>query len=350
MFLPPSPLPKAVPAAGRFLLPLTTFSLLFLLHPSRAARALQKSWLQRRPSHSRLIYQGFLHRRRPPSRPPVRLCPSQPCLAFQPLRRRRRADEQRQRQVVQLRCKLWIRARRDPSAIFQMRYNPAASPTAAAGFARRCDPCSCPLAGPHGSTIVQPRPHRAYIGTPVSRLTPSPGDTPTLHTRSDVLGDADDLCFADTVVRYSHDDWKREQHGGPTCHVMICYVCVGRPSVLPPDVLAWYRRFGVLPLATPRTSIHPSQTFRSWEVKFDHIQRTRTSSKSSVTRHRRHQRLTIPTLRGELLACQTTSRFPCTSPCSCALRSCQLVTQRPLDTWASRTRCPCWSGLIGGLA
>ena len=154
MFLPPSPLPKAVPAAGRFLLPLTPFSLRFLPHPSRAAWAPQKPWLQRCPAHSRLIYPGGLHRRRPPPRPPVPLCPSSPCLAFQPLRRRRRADEQRQQRVMHPRCRLWVRARRGPSAIFQTRYDPAASPTATAGSARHRDPCSCRLAGPHGATTV----------------------------------------------------------------------------------------------------------------------------------------------------------------------------------------------------
>ena len=92
VLLPPSPLPKAVPAAGRFRLPLTPLSLRFLPYPSRAARAPQKPWLQRRPSHSQLIYPGVLYRRRPPPRPPVRLCPSPSCLALQPLRRRRRAD------------------------------------------------------------------------------------------------------------------------------------------------------------------------------------------------------------------------------------------------------------------
>ena len=106
VFLPPSPLPKAVPAAGRFRLPLAPFSLRFLPYPSRAARAPQKPWRQRRPSHSRLIYQGVLHRRRPPPRPPVLLCPSPPCLALQSLRRRRRADEQRQQREMHPRCKL----------------------------------------------------------------------------------------------------------------------------------------------------------------------------------------------------------------------------------------------------
>ena len=64
--------------------------------------------------------------------PPVRLCPSPPCLALQPLRRRRRADEQRQQRVMHPRCRLWIRARRGPSAILRTKYNPVASSTAAA--------------------------------------------------------------------------------------------------------------------------------------------------------------------------------------------------------------------------
>ena len=190
MFLPPSPLPKVVPAAGRFRLPPTPFSLRFLPYPLRVARAPQTPWLQRRPSHSRLIYPGVLHRRRPPPRPLVLLCPSPPCWALQPFRRRRRTDEQRQQREMHPRCRLWVRARRAPSAIFQTRYNPAASPTAAAGSAHRRDPCSCRLAGPHGATTVRPRPCRAYMGTPLLRLTPSSGDTPTAYTRSDALGDA----------------------------------------------------------------------------------------------------------------------------------------------------------------
>ena len=47
-------------------------------------------------------------------------------------------------------------------AIVQMSYNSAASPTAAAGSARRRDPYSCRLAGPHGTTSVRSRPRRTY--------------------------------------------------------------------------------------------------------------------------------------------------------------------------------------------
>ena len=78
------------------------------------------------------------------------------------------------------------------------------------------------------------------MGTPLLRLPPSPGDTPTAYTRSDALGNAAELRFADSAARYSHDDWKREQHAEPTCHSMMSYVSIGQPSVLPPDVLACY--------------------------------------------------------------------------------------------------------------
>ena len=78
------------------------------------------------------------------------------------------------------------------------------------------------------------------MGAPLSRLAPSPDDTPTAHTRSDVLGDAAELRFADSVVRYLHADWKREQHAEPTCHATMSYFSIGRPLVLPPDFLACY--------------------------------------------------------------------------------------------------------------
>ena len=154
--LPSSPLPKAVSASGRFRLALTPFSLRFLPYLSRAVRAPQRLWLQRRPSQSRFLFQGVLHRRRTPPRPPVRSCPSLPCLALQPLHRRRRADEQQQQPVMHPRCKLWIRARRGPSTICPECQHPAANPTAAADPVDRRDPCSCRLSGLHGTDPVRP--------------------------------------------------------------------------------------------------------------------------------------------------------------------------------------------------
>ena len=70
------------------------------------------------------------------------------------------------------------------------------------------------------------------MATPLLRLTPSPGGTPTAYTR-DALRNAAELRFADSVARYSHYDWKREQHAEPMCHAMMHYVSIGRQSVLP---------------------------------------------------------------------------------------------------------------------
>ena len=84
------------------------------------------------------------------------------------------------------------------------------------------------------------RDHAERMGTPLSRITPSPGDTPTAQTRSDALRDAVELRFTDSVAHYSHADWKREQHAKPTCHAMMRYISIGRPSILPPEFSACY--------------------------------------------------------------------------------------------------------------
>ena len=76
--------------------------------------------------------------------------------------------------------------------------------------------------------------------TPLLRLTPFSGERPTAPTRSDALGDAAELPFADPVARYSHAHWKREQHAELTCHATMRYISISRPSVLPPDFLACY--------------------------------------------------------------------------------------------------------------
>ena len=120
--------------------------------------------------------------------------------------------------------------------ICQACYNPAASPTAAAGSAHHGDPCSCRLAGPSGANAVRPRPRPTLS----LRLTPPPGDTPTAPTKLDALGDAAELEFADSVARYSHADWEREQQAELTCHAAMRYITIGRPSALPPDFLSCY--------------------------------------------------------------------------------------------------------------
>ena len=74
VFLPPSPLLKAVPAVGRFRMPLTPFPRRCLPSLSRAARAPQKPWLQRRPSHSEFSIPEFYTGVGPAATTGVRIC------------------------------------------------------------------------------------------------------------------------------------------------------------------------------------------------------------------------------------------------------------------------------------
>ena len=78
------------------------------------------------------------------------------------------------------------------------------------------------------------------VGIPIVRLTLPPGDTPTAPAQLDALGDAAELQFADSVARYSHLDWEREQQDEPTCHAAMRYITIGRPSALPLDSLSYY--------------------------------------------------------------------------------------------------------------
>ena len=73
------------------------------------------------------------------------------------------------------------------------------------------------------------------VETPLVRLTPPPGDTPTAPAQVDALGDDAELQFADSVAHYSQLDWEREE---PTCHAAMRYITIGRPSALPPDFLS----------------------------------------------------------------------------------------------------------------
>ena len=48
------------------------------------------------------------------------------------------------------------------------------------------------------------------------------------------------MQFADSVARYSHADWMREQQAEPTCHAAMRYITLGRPPTLPADFLSCY--------------------------------------------------------------------------------------------------------------
>ena len=89
-------------------------------------------------------------------------------------------------------------------------------------------------------SIPSDRDRAEPVGTPLLRLTPPPGDTPTASTKLDALGDAAELQFADSIARYSHADWGREQQAEPTCHAAMRYITIGWRSALPPDSLSCY--------------------------------------------------------------------------------------------------------------
>ena len=59
-------------------------------------------------------------------------------------------------------------------------------------------------------------------------------------TKLDALSDAADLQFTDSVARYSHVDWEREQQADPMRHAAMRYIITGRPPALPTDFLSCY--------------------------------------------------------------------------------------------------------------
>ena len=325
VFLPPSPLPNAAPAAGRSCLPLAPFKLRRLPYPSKAARAPQEPWLQRRPSHSRLLYQEILHRRRTPPRTPVRLCPSLPCSALQPLRRRRRADEQRWQSVMPLAVDYGSGpggAPRPPARsvntaprIPRQRPTPSIAATPA--------PASPPVLS---VLIPSDRDHAKPMGTPLLLPTSSPGHRPIAPTRSDAVSNAAELGLADSVARYLHVDWKREQHAEPICHATMRYISIARPSVLPPDALASYR-------SHKRPSLSDIQELVG-KGRLD------TTDDDSVLLVRNP---TLPPTTPDKP--DSMGRAACLlndEPFSCGLGAGKLVVRRPLATLAARARCACW--------
>ena len=86
------------------------------------------------------------------------------------------------------------------------------------------------------------------VGTPLLRLTPPLGDTTPAPAKLDALGDAAEMQFTDSVARYSHADWEREQEAEPTRHAAVRYITIGRPSALPADFLSCYPSHNQPPL------------------------------------------------------------------------------------------------------
>ena len=107
------------------------------------------------------------------------------------------------------------------------------------GSAHRRDPCSCRLVGPDGANTVRPRPRRACGNSSLTTYAPSWRHT-ACTWQVGCPWHAAKLQFADSVARYSHADWEREQQVESTCHAAMRYITISRPSALPPDVLPWY--------------------------------------------------------------------------------------------------------------
>ena len=175
--------------------------------------------------------------------------------------------------------------------------------------------------------------------TPLLRLTPSPGDTPSAPTISEALDDPANLGFADYVARYSHAGWNQEQHAEPTCHATIRYISIDRPSALPPDVLACYPSHKRPSLSdiqelAGKGRLHTPDDDNVLLLRDPTPPPTRSDKPNSVGR----------------AACLLNDEPVRIYIHSCTLGSCKLVTRRPLVTLASRARCACWSGCIGGLA
>ena len=93
--------------------------------------------------------------------------------------------------------------------------------------------------------IPSDRDRAETVGTPLLRLTPQFGDTTPALAKLDALGDSAELQFADSVARYSHADWEREQQAESTCHDAMHYITIGWPLALSAGF------FVVLPFAQP---------------------------------------------------------------------------------------------------
>ena len=188
MFLPPSPLPKTTPAAGRFRLPLTPFSIRFLPYPSRAATTRRRTATATGDAPLLQIMDWG---------------PAGPVDHLPGVSTPHRESHDRGRPRRPLRPLLL----------------PAASPIPTVPFDRdRAEP----------------------IGTPILRPPSTPGDTPAALKKLGYLDDVDELQIADSVARFSHADWKREHQIAPTCHAEVRYTTIGRPPAHSPDFLSCY--------------------------------------------------------------------------------------------------------------
>ena len=158
---------------------------------------------------------------------------------------------------------------------------PGGAPRPAARRSKTSPRVSRPRPGP--PTAVTPAPaaspvptvpipsDRDRVVTPLLRLPPHPGDTPTAPTKLDTRGDVADLQFADSVPTGSENS-RQSRRAMPRCATSLS---AGRRPCHP-----------TFCRATPHASVSPVRTSRKWLVKDDYTRPTTTSSYSSVIRRR----------------------------------------------------------------
>ena len=201
MFLHPSPPSIAVPAAGGLCLQPTTISLRSLPYPPRSARAPQKCRDDRCPADS--LKEFYTGDRLGRDHRPDRALTAKPSSDSMSTRTRRRTAT--------------ATGGAPPAVDFIVGPGGAPRPSTK----RANTPARGPRPWPAPPTPATPARAASPVPTvripsdrdraepavaPLVRLTPLPGDTPTVPTKLDALGAAAELQFADSVMRHSHAD------------------------------------------------------------------------------------------------------------------------------------------------
>ena len=104
----------------------------------------------------------------------------------------------------------------------------------------RYGPCSCNLAPVRTVPIPSDRDRAEPVAFYILILPPSP-DAPSATTAGlDALGASAELQFGESVARYSHADWAREQQAESAYHAAMRYIILGRPPALRTDFLSCF--------------------------------------------------------------------------------------------------------------
>ena len=188
-------------------------------YPSRVERAPQNPWLQRRPSHSRPLYQGVLHRGdgfpRDHGFDGVRLCRawhSSPSVSDDAPTN---SDSNRQ-------CTPAVEYGSTPDGAPRQSSRSVNSPPRVPW--PRSTPSPAVTPAPAASPVPMVPTDRDLpepIGTSILRPPSTPGDTPTALTMSDAFDDIDELQFDDSVRDFrlptGNENTRLGRHAMPKC-------------------------------------------------------------------------------------------------------------------------------------